>query len=258
MEWYRGAAAGVSLSGGHRRGGVGQSTAASAMLAQVVPSRWFGNAATWQSSVGQAAWIGGPALGGVMIAVTGGATAVYTFNAVALIAVAPVVRGLSLRPFTRSTEKLSVASLLAGLRFIRAKKEILAASTLDLFAVLLGGATALLPIFAEDVLHVGPTGLGWLRAAPAAGAVVAAFVMAHRPPFRRAGWTLLLAVAGFGWATLGFGLSRSFPLSLTAYAVGAYDADQYGRARHIVLTKTPDAVQGHVDLVETRLCRAVE
>jgi MFS family permease len=228
-----------------------QAPATAAMLAQMVPAEWFGNAATWQSSVGQAASIGGPALGGVVIAATGGATAVYAINAAALIAVAPVVRSLHLRPFVRSTEELTLESLLAGLRFMRATKEILAASTLDLFAVLLGGATALLPIFAEDVLRVGPTGLGWLRSAPAAGAVLGALIMAHRPPFRRAGWTLLLAVAGFGLATVGFGLSRSLPLSLLCLAaLGGLDVISMVVRDTLLLTRTPDALRGRVTAVE--------
>jgi hypothetical protein len=117
--------------------------------------------------------------------------------------------------------------------------------------VLLGGTTALLPIFAEDVLHVGPTGLGLLRAAPAAGAVLTALVMAHRPPFRRAGWTLLLAVAGFGAATVVFGLSRSMPLSLLCLAaLGGLDAISMVVRDTLLLTRTPDELRGRVTAVE--------
>jgi MFS family permease len=228
-----------------------QAPATASMLAQVVPGEWFGNAATWQSGVGQTASIGGPALGGLMIAATGGATAVYAINAATLLAVAPLIGSLRLRPFTRSAEKVTVDSLLAGLHFVRATKEILAASTLDLFAVLLGGTTALLPIFAEDVLHVGPTGLGLMRAAPAAGAVLTALVMAHRPPFRHAGWTLLSAVAGFGLATIGFGLSRSLPLSLLFLAaLGGLDAISMVIRDTLLLTRTPDELRGRVTAVE--------
>jgi hypothetical protein len=113
---------------------------------------------------------------------------------------------------------------LAGARFVWQTDLILAALTLDLFAVLFGGATALLPLFAEDILHVGPTGLGWLRAAPAIGAVFMGVILAHRPPLRRAGRTLLLAVAGFGLAMIGFGLSRDPVLSFILLALtGALD-----------------------------------
>jgi MFS family permease len=228
-----------------------QSPAMAALLGQVVPVDRFANAAAWQSSVGQAASIGGPALGGLAIAVTGGATTVYLMTAVALVATAPLLSALRPRPFTRTTEKLTRESLLAGLRFIRRTKVILAASTLDLFAVLFGGATALLPIFAKDVLAVGPSGLGWLRAAPAAGAVLAALVLAHRPPFRRAGPALLLTVAGFGVATIGFGLSRSLPLSLGCLAaLGAFDAVSMVVRDTLLLTRTPDALRGRVTSVE--------
>lgn len=226
-----------------------QASATAAMLAQVVPSAWLANAATWQSSVGQTAAIGGPALGGLTIAATGGATPVYALSAAMLLAMAPVLRGLRLRPFARSAEEVTIESLLAGLRFVRATKEILAASTLDLFAVLLGGTTALLPIFAEDVLRVGAIGLGLLRAAPAAGAV--ALALAHRPPFRRAGWTLLLAVAGFGLATIGFGVSRSLPLSLVCLAaLGGLDAISMVVRDTLLLTRTPDELRGRVTAVE--------
>src|SRR5439155_10602625 len=108
------------------------------------------------------------------------------------------------RVVARPPADVSLASLLAGIRFVWRAKLILATMTLDLFAVLLGGATALLPIYAEDVLQVGPAGLGWLRAAPSVGALLMAVVIAHRPPFRRAGRTLLWAVAGFGAATVVF------------------------------------------------------
>jgi MFS family permease len=227
------------------------SPATAAMLAQVVPAERFGNAAAWQSGVGQAASIGGPALGGLAIAATGGATAVYVATAAGLIATASLLARLRLRPFVRTSERISRESLLAGLRFVRQTKVILAASTLDLFAVLFGGATALLPVFAKDVLAVGPSGLGWLRAAPATGAVLGALVLAHRPPFRHAGPTLLLAVAGFGIATIGFGLSRSLPLSLACLAaLGALDAVSMVVRDTLLLTKTPDALRGRVTSVE--------
>ena len=119
----------------------------------------------------------------------------------------PSGRGYGRRP---PAPARSLASLFAGVRFVWRTELLLAAITLDLFAVLLGGATALLPIYAQDILHVGAVGLGWLRAAPALGAVVMAVWLAHRPPLRRPGRALLLAVAGFGAATIVFGFSRQF------------------------------------------------
>jgi MFS family permease len=142
-----------------------QAPALAALLPQVVPAERFANAATWQSGIGQIAAFVGPALGGLGIAATGGATAVYAVNAATLVAVALVVRDLRPRAIARSMEAMTLGSLLAGLRFVRNTGELLAARTLDLFAVLFGGATALLPIFAADVLKVGRTGLGWMREA---------------------------------------------------------------------------------------------
>src|SRR5438477_229145 len=120
-------------------------------------------------------------------------------------------------PLTRET--VTLQSLLAGIRFVWQTKLLLATLTLDLFAVLLGGATALLPAFAKEILLVGPIGLGWLRAAPSLGAILMAVVLAHRPPLRRAGRALLWSVAGFGAATVGFGLSRDFTLSFVLLAL---------------------------------------
>src|SRR5207302_4740708 len=124
----------------------------------------------------------------------------------------------------QGAERTTLGSLIEGLTFLRRTQVILAAITLDMFAVLLGGATTLLPIFAKDILHVGPAGLGWLRAAPSIGALLMAVALTHRPPLRRAGRTLLWAVAGFGAATVVFGLSRNAVLSFAMLALtGALD-----------------------------------
>jgi MFS family permease len=142
--------------------------------------------------------------------------------------------------------------MLAGVRFIRRTPVILGAITLDMFAVLLGGVTALLPIFALDILAVGATGLGWLRAAPAVGAVLAALVMALLPPFRNAGRVLLLVVAGFGLATIVFGLSRDFLLSLAMLAVlGALDNVSVVIRGTLLLMRTPDMLRGRVNSVHS-------
>jgi hypothetical protein len=149
-------------------------------------------------------------------------------------------------------ERMTLASLAAGVRFVRETKVILAAITLDLFAVLLGGATALLPIFAKDILHVGPDGLGWLRAAPSVGALMTAITIAHRPAMRRTGPTLLLAVAGFGVATIVFGLSKSFWLSLVMlFALGALDGISMIIRSTLVQLRTPDEMRGRVSAVNS-------
>lgn len=221
-----------------------------ALVAAIIPAGLFGNAAAWSGSASQTASIIGPAAGGLGVAVAGAPGPVYGAAALMLGAAA---YGLALthpRPIERSTENVSLDSLLSGLRFIRGKKALLAGMTLDLVAVLFGGATALLPIFAEDVLGVGATGLGFLRAAPAAGAVLTSFAIAHRGPFERAGRTLLLTVAGFGAATVCFGASRSIVLSLAALAlIGAFDAVSMVIRHTMTLTYTPDKMRGRVGAV---------
>jgi MFS family permease len=152
----------------------------------------------------------------------------------------------------RSTEPVTLASLLAGVRFLRHNRILLAAITLDLFAVLLGGATTLLPVFARDILDVGPTGLGWLRAAPSIGAVLMALVLAYLPPTKRAGRTLLWAVAGFGAATVVFGLSQSFGLSFLMLAfLGAFDNVSVVIRHTLLLVLTPDELRGRISAVNS-------
>src|SRR5262249_38092533 len=156
------------------------------------------------------------------------------------------------RPFDYRREELTLRSLLAGVRFVFKMKLILATITLDLFAVLLGGATALLPIFARDILEAGPTGLGWLRAAPSLGAITMALVLAHRPPLRRAGTTLLWSVCGFGLATIVFGLSRNFLLSFAMLAVtGALDNISIVVRGTLIQLLTPDEMRGRVFAVNS-------
>lgn len=227
-----------------------QSPAFSALSAQVVPPSHFASAATWSSGAWQSATIIGPALGGALIAVWGGAAGVYACAGGLLLLVALLFSLLRPRTVLRSTEPISREAILAGARFIRHTPVILGAITLDMFAVLLGGATALLPVFARDILLVGAEGLGWLRAAPAAGAVLAALFMALRPPLRHAGRTLLLVVAGFGLATIIFGLSRDFGLSMVMLALlGALDNVSVVIRSTLLLTRTPDALRGRVNAV---------
>ena len=223
-----------------------------AILRQLVPDHLVGVAVTWNSSGWQFASVAGPALGGLVIALTGGATWVFVL-AFALSAGVVALFG-SLRPSSveRATEPISFESLLAGLRFVRRTEMILAAITLDLFAVLLGGAVALLPVFAKDILQIGPVGLGWLRAAPSAGAVLMALMLAHRPPIRKAGPALIWAVAGFGAATIGFGLSRNPYLSFGLLAItGALDMVSVVVRSTLVQVLTPESMRGRVGAVNS-------
>ena len=233
--------------------GVGRaflSPAQGALSAQVVPAAHYSNAATWSSGLWQTAAVIGPALGGLLIALYGSAALVYGLNAAMLLLVALLTLLLRAQPVARSDEPATLGSLLAGLRFVWSNKIILASITLDMFAVLLGGATALLPVFAKDILHVDAAGLGWMRAAPSIGAVLAALAIAHLPPFKRAGQTLLAVVAGFGLATAVFGLSRSFALSLLMLALlGALDNISVVIRSTLLLTRTPDLMRGRVNAV---------
>ena len=235
--------------------------ARSALLPRLVPVEVFGNAVTWSSSAFQTAAVVGPAIGGLVIAIQHRATGAYVIDAILtsvyLITLFAIRGGAAAKgeagPFAlRPSERMTLQSLAAGLRYVRDTKVILAALTLDLFAVLLGGATALLPIFAKDILHVGPEGLGWLRAAPSIGALLLMLAIAHRPPMRRTGWNLILAVVGFGMATIVFGLSRSFGLSIVMlFILGGLDGISMIIRATLVQLWTPDEMRGRVSAVNS-------
>jgi MFS family permease len=224
--------------------------ATASILPQLVPPPVFSNAVTWNSTRWQIAATTGPALGGFVIALTHSVTPVYLITAFSTLWFFGFVVALRGRQQERSKETVTFQSLLAGIHFVRDTKLILATITMDMFAVLFGGATALLPIFARDILHVGPTGLGWLRAAPAVGALLMALTLAHLPPMRKAGKALLWAVAGFGAATIIFGLSRNFWLSLLMLAfTGAFDNISVIVRHTLVQVLTPDSMRGRVSAV---------
>ena len=227
--------------------------ASTTLLPQVVPEHAFGNAATWESSAWQLASVLGPAMGGLIIALSSSATMVYGLNAGAALIFAVLVMLMRLEWRTQRVERVSETtfrSLLEGIRFLWSSQVLLAAITLDLFAVLLGGATTLLPIYAKDILHVGPTGLGWLRAAPSIGAVGVSLALAHLPSFKKAGRTLLLTVAGFGVATYVFGVSRSFWLSLVMLCIlGGLDNISVVIRHTLLLIRVPDAMRGRIAAV---------
>jgi MFS family permease len=225
--------------------------AGSALVAQVIPAQAYENAMTWRSSTWQVSAVLGPAAGGFLISLLHGATLVYALNGLAALVFALLLASMRVQLRQEPAgEETTLRSLAEGLRFLRRTRVLLAAITLDLFAVLLGGATALLPVYARDILRVGPTGLGWLQAAASAGAVCMALILAHRPAFTHAGRTLLLAVAGFGVATIVFGLSRWFALSLLMlFLLGALDNISVVIRSTLVLVRTPDAMRGRVGAV---------
>ena len=216
----------------------------------LVPTGLLANAITWNSSSFEIATITGPAIGGMMVDRTG-FPLVYALGAalefVFLLLLRPVKY---LQAPVRAAAERTWREVLAGAEFIWRKKVMLGASSLDLFAVLLGGATALLPVYADQILHVGPAGFGWLRAAPSIGAIAMAMWVAHRPPLARPGTILLWAVAGFGAATVGFGLSRWFWLSFVALLLtGACDNINVVVRQSLIQLLTPDALRGRVTAV---------
>ncbi|MSR60614.1 MAG: MFS transporter [Planctomycetaceae bacterium] len=222
----------------------------SALLPQIVPRNIFSNAVTWNSGGFQLAMIAGPSLGGVLIAWLRSATVVYAFNSVMALVCCLLVWRIRSRQFVPSTDPPSLGALAAGLSFVWRTKVILGAITLDMFAVLLGGATALLPVYAKEILFADPARLGWLRAAPGIGAVSMMWLLAHRPPLERAGRALLWSVAGFGIATIVFGLSRNFALSMVMlFALGAFDMISVVVRHTLVQLLTPDAMRGRVSAV---------
>jgi MFS family permease len=228
--------------------------ARAAMLPALVPREAFENAVKWRTSGFEIAAMIGPAVGGFLIAWS--VPSAYWLSAgteglfiVLLLRLAIPPRAPQEQRPPRGVAGVT-ADLAEGLGFVWRNKLVLGAISLDLFAVLLGGAVYLLPIFAIDILGVGATGLGWLRAAPAAGALLCALALAHLPPMRRAGWTLLASVAGFGVSTIVFGLSTSFWLSMgMLFLTGVFDNVSVVVRQTLVQLATPDAMRGRVSAV---------
>ena len=210
----------------------------------------FSNAVTWNNSVFQIGSVVGPAISGFMVA-HAGFPIVYIIDAITssafFLLVLPIPRA---KQAGKRAEQSPWKSLVAGAKFVFSKKVILATITLDLFAVLLGGSVALLPIFADQILHCGPVGLGWMRAAPAIGAFAMALTVAYLPPMREAGKMLLWCVTGFGIATIIFGLSKALWLSLAMlFLAGAVDSVSVIIRGSIVQLVTPDEMRGRVSAV---------
>ena len=218
-------------------------------LPTLVPREHFANAVTWNSSMFQIACVLGPATAGFLI-VRLGFPFIYAIDSCCALAFFFLVLPIKKARESKRVAGSSWESLAAGIRFVLGRKVILAALTLDMFAVLLGGATALLPIFADQILHCGPIGLGWLRAAPAIGAFGMAVAIAYLPPMRHAGRTLLWCVSGFGLATIVFGLSTWFWLSLlTLFFTGLFDSVSMVVRQTLVQLQTPDEMRGRVSAV---------
>jgi len=215
----------------------------------LIPREVLPNGMTWNSTVFQLSATIGPALGGVIVAKAGPAAS-YTVNIVCA-SLAFLTFSLTVpAALKRDKPPITLDSLLSGVRFVFGTRILLGLFSLDLFAVLLGGATALLPIFANDLLKAGPEGYGLLRAAPSIGAVAMALLTAHLPPWRKAGGVMLLAVAGYGLATLAFGISQTFWLSMAALALtGMFDNISVVIRSTVTQMITPDAMRGRVSSI---------
>jgi MFS family permease len=221
-----------------------------ALLPGIVPLPMLPKAVAGSASASQAATIAGPALGGLLYTFT--PTLVYAICAALFIAASFLVSLIDATRTAPKREKINFEILFAGIAFIRKKPAILGAISLDMFAVLLGGATAMLPIYAKDILHTGPIGLGLLRAAPALGALIMAVLIARWSLSRNAGGKMFLGVAVFGVSTIVFALSTSFVVSLCALVVlGAADMVSVVVRQTLVQMQTPDSMRGRVTAVST-------
>ena len=232
--------------------------ASSAIQPQLVPKGAFVNAMTWGSAVFQIANISGPAVGGLLftLAFTGalarwsGAPIVYAFTLICMLMFVVLVSTLRPRKEQTSNKAFSLQGMMQGAHYVRRARLLLGSISLDMFAVLLGGAASLMPIFAKDILHAGPRGLGILRAAPALGALCVSIILARRPIRHGAGRLMLTAVGVFGMATVVFGLSKSLPLSLAAlFVLGAADNISVIVRQTILQLGTPPEMRGRVSAI---------
>jgi len=223
-----------------------------ALAAELIPRPLYGNAITWRSGTWQLASVIGPAVGGVLYA-TGGTTLTYAVDAVLMLVGGGAMVLIAHRSLIKREHTEAIAkSLATGIRFVFNEPIILGALTLDLFSVLFGGATALLPVYAAEILHVGPSGLGLLRAAPAIGAVAMSAAIAWMPPFRRTGRTLFLAVATFGLCIVIFGFSTSMILSVAALVLsGVADMVSVFIRSSLIQHRTPTHMLGRVSSVNS-------
>lgn len=229
--------------------------ATQAMVPNLVPRERFGSAVAWDQTISQTATISGPALGGLLYAVDAGLA--FAAGAVAAATAAALTMAIKARTIKPARERIRWSTLIAGLTYVRSHPAILGAITLDFVAVLFGGVTALLPIFAQDILNVGPWGVGLMRSMQAVGALCTASMLAYWPLTGRVGLRLLQAVAVYGAAILVFGLSTNFVLSLICMFVsGAADMISVFIRLTLVQIDTPDAMRGRVSAVNSLLTGA--
>lgn len=227
-----------------------QQPARSALVPSLVPAEHFPNAVTINVTVFQLAAAIGPGVGGYLLHLWKNARPVYALDALSALGFLVCLLGVRSPPPAPSRSSPSLRSLAGGLAFVHRTKVLLGALTLDMLAVLLGGAVALLPIYAKDILRVGEAGLGWLRAAPSFGALTTFLILSLRPPLEKNGRALLICVAGFGAATIVFGVSESYPLSLAMlFLTGAFDMVSVIIRHTLVQTLTPDELRGRVSAV---------
>lgn len=226
------------------------SPAQNAFAAQLVPRELYGNASTWNSMSWQVAEITGPAIGGLVYGFLGVG---YAYTIVALLSLTGLIlfSFIEKRPLPERTKEENIwQSLSTGLKFVFKNQIILSAVSLDMFAVFFGGAVAILPIFADQVLHVGAKGLGFLRAAPAVGAILMSIYQAHYPPFEKAGRNLLIGVAGFGICIILFAVSQNFYLVLFVLMLsGMFDNISVIIRQTIIQLYTPDEMRGRVSSI---------
>ena len=221
--------------------------ARAAFLPRIIPLPIFSNAVSWNSTGFELASMTGPAVGGLLIGFFRSATLVYVITALGAITFVIMLGNIPYKHASQERPPITLHALSVGFRFIWKSKAVLASMLLDMFGVLLGGATAMMPIYAKDILQVGPRGLGWLMAAPSIGACTMALLQAHRGPLRRAGRTLLFAVAGFGTVTIVFGISRTFWLSMAMLCLlGSCDNISVVVRSTLIQMLTPDDMRGRV------------
>ena len=226
--------------------------AAHAFVTQVVPENELKRGVALSATIWQISTVSGPLLGGFLYGFLGGATWVYAICAVSSLLGVALLSKVNSTSHEKIQEKLSIANLFSGVDYVRKNKRILGCISLDLFAVLFGGATALLPAYASDILHVGPTGLGLLRAAPAIGAIVTSLILARRPIKTKAGYWLFVHVILFGLSTIGFGFSKLVWLScLMLFIAGASDMVSVVIRMTLVQAATPPSMRGRVSAVNS-------
>jgi MFS family permease len=223
--------------------------ASTAIVTGLVPAKTFSNAAMWRSNAYQFASTIGPLAAGFLLALWN-PVVVYLLDAASSLILATCMLFVHPHPQTRAVEPKSWRGVMQGIRFLRRQPILLSTMTLDMVAVLFGGVVAMLPVFATEVLKVGEVGFGWMRSMPAIGSICMGFVLAMRPPIQRGGRTILLTVAVFGLATILFGLSKSFAVSLFAlFTLGAADNVSVVIRQTVLQLMTPDSMRGRVTAV---------